>query len=97
MRVRVTTQGAKDLVRAIAYLESQSPQAADDFRQRFSQVIDGLTRFDTSRATLDPRYRIMNLQPFPYLIFLRRQQDQIEIVAVRHGARSPGSMPARPR
>lgn len=95
--VRVTPQGARDLDRTLTYLRSESIQAADHFRSRFVEILDGLAEFDTSRATRDPRYRIVNMHPLPYLIFLRRRRDKIEIVAIRHGARSPRSMPARPR
>lgn len=95
--VRVTPQGASDLDRTLTYLRGESPQAAENFRARFSEILEQLTKFDTSRSTRDPRYRILNTHPFPYLIFLRRRGQKIEIVAIRHGARNPRSMPARPR
>jgi toxin ParE1/3/4 len=95
--VRVTPRAASDLDRALTYLRSESPQAADNFRARFVEILEQLTQFDTSRATRDPRYRILNTHPFPYLIFVRHRGERIDIVAIRHGARNPRSMPARPR
>lgn len=39
----------------------------------------------------------MNTEPYPYLVYYRVLRAEIEIVAIRHGARNPRSMPARPR
>lgn len=96
-RVRVAPQGARDLARILDWLGKESPQAAQDFSDRFSEVVDALTRFDTGRATRDRRYRILNMHPPPFLIFLRRRHDDIEIVAIRLGNHNPRTMPARPR
>ena len=49
------------------------------------------------RATNRRHTRLVNTAPYPYLVFYRILRDEIEIVAIRHGARSPRSMPARPR
>ena len=95
-QVRVTPRGARDLDHILTYLNAESPQAAGRFRARFVDILNGLIQFDTSRATRDPRYRLVNMHPFPHLIFVRHRKDVIEIVAIRHGARNPKSMPARP-
>jgi len=38
----------------------------------------------------DTRFRKFVMQRFPYVIFYREAADQIDVVAVAHGAREPG-------
>lgn len=96
-RVRITRQGARDVESILDHLAADSPQTAEHFSSRFSEIVKALTRFDISRATRDSRYRFVNTHPFRYLIFLRRNGNDIAIIAVRHGSRDPRSMPAQPR
>lgn len=97
-RVRVTARASRDFDRILSYLHDQSPSAAARFSSRFFEILDGLADFPlTSRGTDHQRIRYVNTQPFPYLLFLRQREEDVEVVAIRHGARNPKSMPARPR
>jgi toxin ParE1/3/4 len=49
------------------------------------------------RKTRRSKIRFMNTHPYPYLIFYRVSAEEVEVIAIRHGARNPRSMPARPR
>ena len=44
-----------------------------------------------------PGLRAAQLSSYPYLVFYRVSRSAVEVVAVRHGARNPKSMPASTR
>jgi plasmid stabilization system protein ParE len=57
----------------------------DEIVQRIEELPAGFPRWKR-----DPRFRRVVAQRFPYVVFYRDLPDQIEVVAVAHGAREPG-------
>lgn len=51
----------------------------------------------TGRETNKPGVRIKNTHPYPYIVFYRVKKMEVVMIRLRHGARNPRSMPARPR
>jgi plasmid stabilization system protein ParE len=98
MKLRFTPPALADLDDILAFLRADSPAGADRALSRIEAVLERLMDYPkTGRLTTKRGVRYVNIQPYPYLIFYRPLANEIEVIAIRHGARSPRSMPARPR
>jgi plasmid stabilization system protein ParE len=95
---RIAPEALIEIGKIAEYLTVQSPSAADGFERRLDELfttIEGSPH--VGRATNRRHIRLMNTNPYPYLIFYRVRGDDISVLRVIHGARNPRSMPARPR
>jgi toxin ParE1/3/4 len=98
MKVRIAPRASREIDAVLDYLSNESPSAAVGFANRLDEVLVKIAHHPLSgRATHRPLTRMANTTPYPYLVFYRTLRHEIEIVAIRHGARNPKSMPARPR
>lgn len=94
MRVRFTPAAFRDLEQIFAYIDERSPQGAAHVKARIKEMIDVIARNPEIGVLAGSRgLRRTVAQPFPYLIFYRGGAAEIVIHGVRHGARSPSSMP----
>jgi toxin ParE1/3/4 len=72
------------------YIESQSPQGADNVKRRLQAVVQLLAEHpDVGRATSKANIRRIVVRPYPYVIFYRPEPAGIVIHGVRHAARRP--------
>lgn len=72
------------------YIESQSPQGADNVKRRLHEVIQLLADHpNVGRATNRGDIRRVVVRPYPYVIFYRPEPAGIVIHGVRHAARRP--------
>ena len=75
----------------------RSPTGADNLSHRIEAVALAVTeRPGMGRPTDRPNIFQFPINPFPYIMFYRTRADLIEIIAVRHGARDPSTMPGAP-
>ena len=98
MKVRIAPRASREVDAILDYLASEFPSARTGFAARLDEVLVGIAEFPwTGRSTNRANIRFANASPYPYLVFYRVSRSMVEVVAVRHGARNPRSMPARPR
>ncbi|SMH50631.1 type II toxin-antitoxin system RelE/ParE family toxin [Mesorhizobium australicum] len=98
MKVRIAPRASREIDAILDYLAVESPSAEVGFATRLDEVLMTIASYPLAgRATNRRHTRLMNTEPYPYLVYYRALRAEIEIVAIRHGARDPRSMPARPR
>lgn len=94
MRVRFTLPALADLESIIDYVAQESPAAADQIAKRVAAVAEMICHQPRSgKVTDDPAIRRFNLAPYPYILLYEVREHEILIMAIRHGARDPASMP----
>ena len=78
------------MAKILDYIESQSPQGADNVKRRLQAVVQLLAEHpDVGRATSKANIRRIVVRPYPYVIFYRPEPAGIVIHGVRHAARRP--------
>jgi len=98
MRLRYTLPALADLEGILDHVAERSPQSANKIAERIGTITTKLCdRPHMGRRTEDLTIRRLNARPYPYLIFYEIGDDEIVILAVRHGARDPTSMPGGDR
>jgi len=98
VKVRIAPRASGEIDAIFDYLSRESPSATAGFARRLDEVLSRIAEYPlTSRSTTRRHTRLANTAPYPYLVFYQVLQNEIEVVAVRHGVRNPRSMPARPR
>lgn len=97
MKFRLAPSAISDIDKILQRLKMESPTGATAVAGRFDEVFRAVESFPgLGKRTNRKGMRWTNTHPYPYLIFYRTSSSLTEIVAVRHGARNPRSMPARP-
>ena len=90
MSVRYTRRALRQMAEILDYIESQSPQGADNVKRRLHEVIQLLADHpNVGRATNRGDIRRVVVRPYPYVIFYRPEPAGIVIHGVRHAARRP--------
>lgn len=94
MKIRYTLLARDDLISITDYIAVRSPQAARRIKQRIRTIISLLSEhpFIGSR-TSDPTIRRLVTTPYPFLVFYEVTESNVIILAVRHAARDPSTMP----
>lgn len=97
MKLQFTPPAVADVESILSHLSGISPAAAERVGKRIEQVLGGLLENPyLGRRTDNRRIRYVNTVPFRYLIFYEATDSSIRVIAVRHGARNPTGMPAKP-
>ena len=92
MRLRVTRRAATQIEKALEYIEAESPQGANDVRERIQTLFRLLTQHPyAGQATDLPGVRRLTLSPYPYLIFYRVTDSEVIVQRMRHTSRQPRS------
>lgn len=88
MRPRWTPLAAGQLESAYEYVVRDSPTAADETLERILLAVKVLERHpQIGRKGRVPRTREMIVTGTPFVVAYRIKADQVEILAVLHGAR----------
>ena len=88
MRLRWTPLAAGQLKAAYEYVDRDSPSKADETIERILSAVEVLERHaQIGRKGRVPRTRELVVTGTPFLVAYRARADQIEILAVLHGAR----------
>lgn len=96
MRVRYTHSANAELGALLDYIAERSPQGARKVQARISDMIALVSQYPyAGTSTNDPGLRYFAASPYPYLIFyeVNEIEDEVIIIALRHSARDPSSMP----
>lgn len=93
MKIVFTPSARDQFLRALAYIRRDKPSAAVSFRHKAEKALSRLQDFPESGRTLpefpDIHYREVIVPP--YRFFYRVKENVVWIVALWHGAQSPGS------
>lgn len=98
MRARLARPAFEDLADILGYLAERSPQAAEGLAARVDRLLAQLAEQPgIGVRTDDLDVRRLVLRPYPYLAFYEAGEAEVVILAIRHSARDPRTMPgARP-
>ncbi|WP_160532808.1 type II toxin-antitoxin system RelE/ParE family toxin [Methylobacterium sp. 2A] len=94
MKLRFTPDALADIDSVLSGIADTSPSGALSVRNRLQAVFDRL--LDQPRSgtrTNSPRLRRILVTPYPYWLFYQIAEGAIVIIALRHAARDPRSMP----
>jgi addiction module RelE/StbE family toxin len=90
--LRVTRRAATQIEKALDYIEAESPQGANQMRERIQTLFRLLVQHPYAGQPTDlPGVRRLTLSPYPYLIFYRVTDNEVIVQRVRHTSRRPFS------
>ena len=90
MRLRLTRPAARQLDRALAYIDQHNPQGAHRVQQRIQAVMHLLLLHpQAGHAISRSGIRRIVVSPYPYALTYRVGDGEIIIRSVRHTARRP--------
>jgi toxin ParE1/3/4 len=90
VKVRYTRRALRQLAEILDYIDTRSPQGADNVKLRLQAVVNLLADHPYSgRLTNKDGVRRAVARPYPYVIFYRPDTSGIVIHGIRHAARSP--------
>jgi len=87
MRVRYTPRALEDLESIFSYVSQQSPTSAIRIKQLIVQMIKGLADFPEIGPATDFGARVLLVGRFPYRVFYRLRDGEIQILHIRHTSR----------
>ncbi len=94
MNLRFTPAALAELDDAISFIASRSPSGARNVAARIRDIAASLTRQPRlGRRTSDGRLRRITATPYPYHVFYEATEAEVIVIAVRHAARDPATMP----
>jgi plasmid stabilization system protein ParE len=94
VRPRYTPRALAELDEILTFIKERSPQGAQHVQARIQSITNLLIEHPKSgQAASNPNLRRIAAAPYPYLIFYKVTKEEIVIIAVRHSARNPASMP----
>jgi toxin ParE1/3/4 len=92
VRLRVTRRAATQIEEALDYIEAESPQGANQMRERIATLFRLLVQHPyAGQATDLLGVRRLTVSPYPYLIFYRVTDHEVIVQRVRHTSRRPFS------
>lgn len=91
MKVRYSLRATTDIIAIADYLTERNRVAARAVEGGIRRAVELLSEFPGSGRVLTQRsnVRIMPVIHYPYLIFYTATSDEVLILHVRHGARTP--------
>ncbi len=96
LKVRITQRAKLDIAEIRSYIQQHDKHAAERVRLSIVQAIDLIAEYSSmGPATDEPGVRLKLVSRFPYRIYYRVREDQLEILHIRHTARkgpSPGDL-----
>lgn len=92
--VRFTEIADEEVEELLAYLRQVSASGAVNVQRRLQQVIQNVAeRPGIGVGVGPPGLRRIAVTPYPYFVFYEHSASEIVVIAVRHAARDPGTMP----
>jgi plasmid stabilization system protein ParE len=74
---------------AFRWYSDRSPQAAENFSTRFSQLLAGLERNPRKHAFWKKPFRRIRLMRFPYIVIYHETTTTLSVLALVHEHREP--------
>ena len=88
MKLRWTRLASSDLESAHDYVAQDNPAAADDLIEQIVSAVELLQRqWQMGRKGRVPGTRELVITGTPFVVAYRVRRDQVEILAILHGAR----------
>ena len=88
MKLRYSPRAVHDVAAIGRYLRERSPAGAQAVESESRQRSVYWRRSQRSAALL-PNVRVMPVVRYPYLVFYTVSPDELVVLHIRHGARSP--------
>jgi plasmid stabilization system protein ParE len=85
----------QDLVAAQSWYEEHHTGLGDEFVSQVSAVFEHIAAMPEMYALAWQDVRSCRLRRFPYIAYYRVLPDRIEVLAVLHGSRDPGTWQSR--
>ena len=90
MRIRWTEPALRQIDEIFAYIATDNQKAAYSVVRYIENSVSLLGQFpEMGRPTDKSDVRVLVIGRYPYLVFYRRGEHEVEILHVRHGARQP--------
>ena len=94
LKLTVTPTALAEIDAILAYVYERSPQGADRIAERLDAFFALLLRNPhLGKRTSKGQVRRIVLPRLPYLVFYEARGATLIVIAVRHAARRPSSMP----
>ena len=94
MKLRFTPDALAEVDSVLSGISDMSPTGAANLRRRIEAVLDRMVDHPLCGArTSSPPLRRILVRPYPYWIFYEPKDDAVVVIAMRHAARDPFSMP----
>ncbi|WP_342109687.1 type II toxin-antitoxin system RelE/ParE family toxin [Methylobacterium sp. SI9] len=94
VKLRFTPDALADIDSVLSGIADTSPSGALSVRTRLDAVLDRLLEQPRSGTrTNSPPLRRILVTPYPYWLFYQIAEGAIIVIALRHAARDPRSMP----
>jgi len=94
MKVRYTNRAFRDREEILTYLKARSPAGASNVLERFEAATTLLAEQPAAGVPTDVAdVRVLFVGRYPYKFFYRVRIDAVEILHIRHTARSPIKSP----
>jgi len=90
MKLRLTRRAAKNIAEIGDYIRAHNQVAAERVEAEVRSSLRLLREHPLAGRLYEANVRRFPLPNYPYLIFYRVRANVIEIVTIRHAARSPG-------
>jgi plasmid stabilization system protein ParE len=92
LTIRLTPRAIRDLREIRAYLTERSPRGADNVRLDIDRTLLTLADFPGVAHECDiPGVRVLATSRYPYLVYHALRGNELVVLHVRHGSRSPVS------
>ena len=97
MSLRFTPDALAEIEDILGTIEAEPPTGATRVGERIFETADVLAgNPGMGVRTRRPRPRRIVVRPFPYLMFYEVDGPDVTVIAVRHGARDPRTVPDAP-
>lgn len=91
MKVRFLSPAHEEIAHSALYYLQASPQAAFDFEEEIERAVFEITQNPTMYKVDKPSgHRVKQLDKFPFSLYYRIENDEIQIISAAHHARLPG-------
>ncbi len=89
MKVVLTAAALADLDEALDFTRRHFPQSVGPFQRRILATIERISRWPRSAREVEerPGVRVVPLNRFPYRVFYRVTDQQIEVLHIHHASR----------
>ena len=90
--VRYHPDARVEIAEAFAYLNGESPQAAQRFIRRLAAFGEIVVEQPFMYRVVDDPIRVARLRPFQYGVYYRVDGETVTVLACLHGSRDPNAI-----
>ena len=90
MRVRYSSAAEEEFAESALYYLEESPQAAFDFDEMIDDAISSIAKSPELYPIYEKDIRVKVVDTFPFSIFYRIKDEEVQILSIAHQSRKPG-------